>query len=219
MRKAVLAALLLGVSGSAQAVTYVGELQGTVSSRFATIFTAAGAAEDIKVGDTITARFTYVKSEAAMGGPLSWMLGQSLAQMMTNEASFELAGHRWSSRGDFLAGLVTPQFGTPEDPFAPLSLTMDDAPGAGDLAVNGYAFEIGEFGYDLYRGYGYAGLFDKNSLKLWADGVQVIGQSEPSMAPPSNAVVPEPAAWALMIAGFGLAGTAIRRKRATVSFA
>lgn len=216
MRKAFLAALLFGASGSAQAVTYVGELQGTVTSRFATIFTASGAAEDIVVGDTITARFTFVKNDAAMGGPLSWMLGQSLAETMSNQASFELAGHRWTSRGDFLAGWVVPQFGTPDDPFAPLSLTMDDAPGAGDLAVTGYAFEIGEFGYDLYQGYGYAGAFDRGSLRLWADGVQLHGQT--AVTAPSIAV-PEPAAWALMIAGFGMAGVAMRRKRAAVSFA
>lgn len=219
MRKAILAALLLGASGSAQAVTYVGELQGTVTSQFATIFTTGDAKADIQVGDTITARFSFVRNESAIGGPLSWMLGTSLAQMMTNEASFELAGHRWTSQGDFLAGWLTPQFGTPEDPFAPLFLTMDDAPGAGDLAVTGYAFEIGEFGYDLYRGFGYAGAFDRNSLQLWADGVQIVGQIEAPVSPPTVIAVPEPMTWALMITGFGLAGTALRRKRVAVSFA
>ena len=31
--------------------------------------------------------------------------------------------------------------------------------------------------------------------------------------------VPEPATWAMMIAGFGLVGGAMRRRKATVSFA
>lgn len=35
----------------------------------------------------------------------------------------------------------------------------------------------------------------------------------------SIAVVPEPATWAMMLAGFGLAGTALRRQRIRVSFA
>lgn len=34
-----------------------------------------------------------------------------------------------------------------------------------------------------------------------------------------TAPVPEPATWAMMIAGFGLAGTALRRRRVSVSFA
>ena len=32
-------------------------------------------------------------------------------------------------------------------------------------------------------------------------------------APPSNGGVPEPASWALMIAGFGLTGAMLRRRR------
>lgn len=43
----------------------------------------------------------------------------------------------------------------------------------------------------------YAGAFDKTSVKV--------------------GVVPEPAGWALMIAGFGLAGAALRRRRAVVA--
>jgi hypothetical protein len=91
---------------------------------------------------------------------------------------------------------------------------MDDAPGAGDLAVRGYAFEIGEFGYDLYQGWGYAGAFDLASLRIWTEGELIVGNIASEAAP-----VPEPAAWALMIAGFGLAGAALRRRRTVVSFA
>lgn len=215
MRKFILAAALISASGSAQAVVYTGEMQGVVTSQFATYFTSAGAKAEIGVGDAITTKFSFARTDGATGGPVAAMLGQSLAAMMTNEASFELGGHRWTSRGDFLAGLVTPQFGTAEDPFAPLSLTMDDAPAGGDLAVRGYDFEIGEFGYDLYQGYGYAGVFDKSSLRVWADGVLIVGEDTPPVA---VAAVPEPATWAMMIAGFGLVG-AVARRRTKVSFA
>jgi hypothetical protein len=128
--------------------------------------------------------------------------------MLTNHASFELGGYRWSSQGDFLNGLVPLSFGTVEDPFRSLALTMDDAPGGGDLSVRGYDFEIGEFGYAPYEGYGYAGAFDLGTAKIWADGTQITGPS----AQLSVNAVPEPATWAMMIAGFGLIGAACRRR-------
>jgi hypothetical protein len=214
MRTAILALMLVGSSGSAQAAIYMGEITGTVSSSFATPFTAADAKADIKLGDTITARFAYALPDAQAGGLLAAALGRNLAAMMTNQVSFELAGHRWSSRGSFLNGLVPPSFGPAGDPFRGLALTMDDAPGAGDLEVTGYRFEIGEFGYGLYQGYGYAGAFDLATLKLSNDGAQPIVATPSSLSP-----IPEPAAWALMIAGFGLAGMAARQRRRTaISF-
>ena len=44
------------------------------------------------------------------------------------------------------------------------------------------------------------------------------GASPPPPPPPGGAV-PEPATWAMMIAGFGLAGAALRRRKIAVSFA
>jgi len=38
--------------------------------------------------------------------------------------------------------------------------------------------------------------------------------NNPGAAPPPSGGVPEPASWALMIAGFGLAGAALRRRSA-----
>ncbi|HEV2568203.1 PEPxxWA-CTERM sorting domain-containing protein [Sphingomonas sp.] len=212
MRKTILALALLGSSVSAHAAVYTGEITGTVTSSFATAFTAPGATGDIKVGDTITARFTFAKSEAS-GGPAGWMAGSLLASMMTDEISFELAGHRWTSRGDFLDGMVPLAFGPIDDPLNGFSLTTDDAPGAGDLQVQGYAFEIGEFGYHLYQGLGYAGSFDRNTLKLWSKNQLIAGPDLSTDIAP--APVPEPASWALMIAGFGLAGSALRSTRRT----
>lgn len=40
-----------------------------------------------------------------------------------------------------------------------------------------------------------------------------------SVTPASTGAVPEPASWAMMIAGFGMAGAALRRRRARVAFA
>jgi hypothetical protein len=46
-------------------------------------------------------------------------------------------------------------------------------------------------------------------------------QSTPSFDVPSNVVtpVPEPMTWALMIAGFGIAGTALRTRKQVRAFA
>ena len=207
MRKTILALALLGSGMSAQAATIVGEIRGVVTSSFATPFTRDGATTDIKVGDTITARFSYVeKPQAASAG---FAAGNLLASMITDQISFELAGHRWTSRGDFLDGMVPLAFGPASDPLRDFYLTTDDAPGAGDLQVDGYAFEIGEFGYGLYQGIGHAGRFDLATLKL-------SGAGENHLQPqPSDAVtgVPEPASWAMMIAGFGLLGAALRGAR------
>jgi hypothetical protein len=222
MRKIMFALGLLGSSVSAGAVTYVGEISGTVTSSFATAFTAAGAAGTIKVGDTITAKFNFAKSEMS-GGPAGWAAGSLLASMVTDQISFELAGHHWTSRGDFLDGMVPLAFASPEDPLKDFYLTTDDAPGAGYLRVDGYDFEIGEFGYDLYQGLGYSGRFDRNTLKLWSNG-QLLGSNKPGLTAPELsaetdiAPVPEPATWAMMISGFALVGAAVRKGRTNLTF-
>jgi hypothetical protein len=216
MRKIIVALALLGSSASAGAVTFVGEISGTVTSSFSTVFTAADAKPDFKIGDTITARFSFVQA-APSRGSLAAVAGNFLASKITDQISFELGGHRWTSRGDFLLGLVPLAFGPPADPLRDMYLTTDDAPGAGDLRVQGYAFEIGEFGYQLYQGHGYAGAFNKATLKVWADGQRIIGET----ARTNVSAVPEPANWAMMIGGFGLLGGALRtaRRKLALSFA
>jgi len=53
------------------------------------------------------------------------------------------------------------------------------------------------------------------SSAVGAPGSSILG----SFGHASLAAVPEPASWAMMLTGFGLAGMAMRRRRATVSFA
>ena len=53
----------------------------------------------------------------------------------------------------------------------------------------------------------------REKQELRADELQALGAFEAD----SVAAVPEPSAWALMIAGFGLAGAAMRRARGAVA--
>lgn len=216
MRKTILALALLGSSASAGAATIFGEISGTVTSSFSTVFTAPDAKPQFKIGDTITARFSFVQA-APSGGSLAAVAGSFLASKITDQISFELGGHRWTSRGDFLLGLAPLAFGPASDPLRDFYITTDDAPGAGDLRVEGYAFEIGEFGYELYQGLGYAGTFDGGTLRLLGDGDQMVGESAPVNVSP----VPEPASWAMMIGGFGLLGGTMRvgRRKSAVATA
>ena len=45
------------------------------------------------------------------------------------------------------------------------------------------------------------------------------GHGQPDLPPIEQGDVPEPASWAMMIAGFGMVGAAMRRRRASVRFA
>lgn len=64
-------------------------------------------------------------------------------------------------------------------------------------------------------------LFTSNSLSLNLQGIDVSGSTATIIANISSGAVPEPASWAMMVAGFGLVGAGVRasRKRTKISFA
>ncbi len=78
-----------------------------------------------------------------------------------------------------------------------LALTPPPKPGSGGLGFAGLAFEDGPLGG------GQEGPFDLPDQ----------GSGEPE-SPFNGSTAPEPGMWALMIGGFGLAGAALRRRRA-----
>jgi len=211
-RGMIAAALLAGVSVPASAMTYVAQVKGVVTSQFDTGLTAPGATSSIKVGDTITATFTYMEAET-VGEALSARFGMATPKKVT----YQLGGYTWTSAGDFGTGLEPISFDAGNDPVSNYYSTMDDAHGAGDLHVDGYAFQIGEFGYDLYEGPGFNGTFDAKTLAVWVNGRQIVSPtaSTPNFIQPETpaAPVPEPMTWALLIAGFGMAGTAVRARK------
>jgi hypothetical protein len=211
-RGVIAAALLAGVSVPASAMTYLAQVKGVVTSQFVTGLTEPGATSSIHVGDTITATFTYMKVES-----VSEALAASFGTMGPKKVTFQIGSNTWTSAGDFGTGLEPVDFDAGPDPLRTYYSTMDDAGTEGDLHVDGYAFQINDFGYDLYTGPGFNGRFDSNTLAVWVNGEQIVfptaskpqfGQSASPSAP-----VPEPMTWALMIAGFGMAGTALRVRK------
>lgn len=206
MRKGVFAIGLVMAATSANAATYFARIDGVVTSKFETPFTLPGAASPISVGDRMTAVFSY--SDSMAGGPGSNVgrsLMQSLAHVSTSLATFTIGDFTWTSRGDFL-GVENPLLNRPgTDPLDGYYSTMDDAKGGGDLDIANYTFEIGEFGYDLYQGYGYRGVFDRASLAMGT------GAQRPQTFQ-TNAV-PESATWMLMITGFAIAGAGLRSRQ------
>ena len=204
--------LLAGISVPASAMTYVAKVKGVVTSQFKTALTTPGVTSPIKVGDTITATFTSMQVET-----VAEALTARFGMMGPQKVVYQLGGYTWTSAGDFDASIEPVRFQAGRDPVASYYSTMDNARGAGDLHVDGYSFEIADFGYDPYFGPGFKGNFDARTLAVWVNGSQIVfptASSRPEL--PSDTVgapVPEPMTWALMLAGFGFAGTALRVRK------
>jgi hypothetical protein len=132
-------------------------------------------------------------------------------------ATFKIGDFTWTSRGDFLGEAAPRHIQDPYDPLNGYHSKMDDAKGAGDLKIAGYSFEIGEFGYDLYEGPGFAGVFDKATLRLSMNGQQLAAPAREEFA--AAIPVPEPATWAMMLAGFAAVGVGMRRRTARAAHA
>jgi len=94
--------------------------------------------------------------------------------------------------------LVRGQFRRSSGPFLADTVNIDLST---DLLMNGEAFAAGDGGAQWF--FGALSNFD------WVGGVNVSYSYEPRQP---DAAVPEPAAWALMAIGFGLAGAALRRR-------
>lgn len=103
---------------------------------------------------------------------------------------------------------------TAVDLLTPLSVSL----AAGNYAV---IFGSGQFGASGFAGLGelndtvgspalFQTLFGNEWLAESDQGIRIFVEGTPA----ATAAVPEPASWALMIAGFGLTGVALRRRKA-----
>lgn len=81
------------------------------------------------------------------------------------------------------------------------------------LLMAGFGFNFDPS--DPFAGLDQGSQFDADSFSVTLDfqRTQIAGPP-PDTTPPPTGGVPEPSAWALMIAGFGLAGASLRRRRA-----
>lgn len=77
---------------------------------------------------------------------------------------------------------------------------------SGDLEAPVFAYAYGNGSLSIYKPNDYAALLAETAFDLGGVEITYIG--------PSAAPAPEPSAWLLMIAGFGLMGAALRGRRA-----
>lgn len=92
------------------------------------------------------------------------------------------------------------------------------AQGLGLLLANG---DYAQISYDPGSGYYLDAVAtgpDHDILGSASFGTATIVGEEPTPPTPPTSPVPEPASWALMVGGFGLAGAALRRQRVAVAF-
>jgi hypothetical protein len=86
------------------------------------------------------------------------------------------------------------------------ALTSSGLITSGVLPDGAFQYQFGTASFDIY---GANGAF-RSAIDTSIDTVtQQIGQTEP----PATGAVPEPESWAMLIAGFGLVGAAMRRRR------
>jgi hypothetical protein len=83
--------------------------------------------------------------------------------------------------------------------------------------AQGFKLDTGGGGYNSNPGFGTAysaWVLDHSCFNRYDDITAVCGPGEPGLNHAFGMVVPEPGTWAMLIAGFGLVGTAVRRRKA-----
>ena len=147
------------------------------------------------------------------------------ATISTNYDQIELTGNSFVASGpgtytigsaNFLVGFTGSNSGGTSNGFLTAHALVDGVSTAFDIA---YSITVGNtvdsiiLGGNAVQFGNYSGTL--NTLQLSSSGSPVAGNLTADLA----AAVPEPAAWALMIVGFGLVGGAMRSRRQSVSFA
>lgn len=187
----------LALSAPANAVTYLAQMTGKITQQFDTSFNDPL----MSVGETVTlwARFdsasVYDEDIGASGvQPVAHFftgdLGDDSFRVSTANFTWTqndnrlLPGYPWLSFAD---GRITGLYG---------SLMPAETNEKGELAMGG-----------IYAGVGGGHNVDLNNYVSPGFGITF------DFAGSSVTAVPEPSSWAMMIAGFGLAGSALRRRK------
>lgn len=167
----------------------------------AAAFIAAPAMAAVAIGDTVTCAVTgggtflcNTPSATVGSGPEFW-IGNSPADPHIS-ADFSTDLLTIEAVRDTALGSTILNFTVSPNPFSTVNLVSADWAGVFDFAAD-VAISGGTLSIDL-----------RNS------GVNI---SQGSSIVLSFGVVPEPTTWAMLIAGFGLVGTALRRRRAAIA--
>lgn len=158
---------------------------------------------DTELGEPIVSPGQDTRFGGAQYGTDSPILSASIT---IGEASYDLDLSYYGYANSY-AGEWTWLYGrqdTPGNVASEFQVTAyHDAPG--NLATPFSAFAEGGGTLRLYKPNAYGELLAETDFSVGGLTVEYVG--------PSGAPVPEPAAWAVMILGFGLAGSALRTRR------
>ena len=146
---------------------------------------------DVRLNTDVAGRavFTWTGGEYAYGGTFT-----AQAQLFSD--------------GRMILGFDGPSIPTGHSVLTGLSIGNGATdPGGRDLS--GGSFSAGTTFYEVFS----PGTFDLNQTNLFINPRAGGGFDVSSIAPAVTGVVPEPASWALLTVGFGLAGSVLRRRR------
>ena len=160
---------------------------------------------DTNQGEALGPDFIYGGGQYGLSSPFL------SAKVTIGEASYDLDLAQYAFLNSYpgewtwLAGKQETPGNIPSD----LSATFYHA-APGDLTAPLFEYGYGTGYFHLYKPDSWGELLAEAEFEFGALELSYVGPS------PEPGAVPEPMSWALMIAGFGLAGAALRRRRAAV---
>lgn len=142
----------------------------------------------------------FVTPEGRKGIQFDWFYGAIEKDLLTKTATVQQSGFA-------LAGVQLLEY----KPGVMILVVLND----GQIDPSFGTLSFGNLVYNLSDPDSEALFIElQNQLGQGQGGYQLYGEDLPIDPKPPIGVIPEPATWAMMLAGFGLVGGAIRRKRA-----